>query len=207
VNRTSTKPAEPARRPYRQRARAEAAEANAERILDAFARRLETSWFDEIRLEDVAREAEVSVQTIVRRFGGKDGLLTAVHERFGREVMTRRQVVPGQAAEALEALLEDYELSGDLVIRALAQEARHPALKRMTDKGRAGHRAWLAGVFEPQLARLPAGARQARLDALVAATDVYIWKLVRRDMERPVAELRALMWRFITAALNPETSA
>ena len=37
-------------------------------------------WYDEITLDRVADEAGVTVQTIVRRFGGKAGLLDkAIH--------------------------------------------------------------------------------------------------------------------------------
>ena len=45
------------RRPYRQTARAAAAEATAQRIVDAFRVRLERLWFEDIRLEDVAQDA------------------------------------------------------------------------------------------------------------------------------------------------------
>lgn len=191
-----------ARRPYRQTARAAAAEVTSERIIDAFAARLRDEWFDEIRLEDVARAAEVSVQTVIRRFGGKEGLLDATRERMGREVLSVRDIAPGDIDRAIAALTEDYEATGDLLIRTLAQEARYPAVKAMTDVGRAGHRAWLAGTFAPWLDGLPPAEAQRRLDALVIATDVYVWKLVRRDMGRPVAELCELMRRLITAALS-----
>jgi hypothetical protein len=46
----------------------------------------------------------------------------------------------------------------------------------------------------------PEKARQ-RLDALVVATDLYVWKLIRRDMRRPIPELQALMERLFHAAL------
>jgi len=205
VSTTSAKITDQPRRAYRQRARAKAAEATAERILDAFARRLEQSWFDEIRLDDVAADAEVSVQTIVRRFGGKDGLLEATTSRLESQITARRQVRPGDDEAALRVLIEDYEAVGDLVLRALAQEARYPAIRGMTDLGRQSHREWLAGVFEAALAARPEAERRRRLDALVVATDVYVWKLVRRDLGRPLTELRALMRRMIDAALtDPE---
>lgn len=189
------------RRPYRQTARAKAAEATADRILEAFAARLRDGWFDEIRLDDVARDAGVAVQTIIRRFGGKEGLLDATVERVRDEVLGRRDVAAGDVAGAIRVLIEDYEALGDLVLRSLAQEDRYPAIRRMTDVGRAEHRAWIAHVFSPWLATLPPDVAQARLDSLVVATDLYVWKLIRRDMARPVAELKALMARLIPAAL------
>ncbi|MDB5449250.1 MAG: TetR/AcrR family transcriptional regulator [Phenylobacterium sp.] len=189
------------RRPYRQSVRARAAEETGERILDAFSARLRDGWFDEIRLEDVAAEAGVTVQTVIRRFGGKAGLLEAQGERLNTEVQGRRDVAPGDVPGAIEALLEDYEASGDLVMRSLAQEDRHPAIRRLTDLGRGNHRAWLDGVFAPWLAGLSADEARRRTDALVAATDVYLWKLLRRDMARPLPDYRRLVETLVAAAL------
>jgi AcrR family transcriptional regulator len=193
---------EPAKRTYRQAARAQAAEATAERILEAFVRRLRETWFDEIRLEDVANDAGVTVQTVIRRFGGKDGLLDATSMHVSAEVQRRRAVAPGDVASAVTTLLEDYEAAGDLFMRMLAQEDRYLPVKRLTDHGRAYHRAWVRGVFSPWLEVLPPLEAEARLDALVVVTDVYVWKLLRRDMGRTVAELRSLMEHMIAAALE-----
>ena len=38
-------------------------------------------------------------------------------------------------------------------------------------------------MFAPQLARLAGHARERRLTALFAATDIYLWKLLRRDLK------------------------
>src|SRR5215207_7199490 len=80
------------KRVYRQSARALAAEATGERILDAFDSQFRKRWFDEIRLEGVAREAGVTIQTVIRRFGAKEGLLDAMHQRLGGEIRQRREV-------------------------------------------------------------------------------------------------------------------
>src|SRR3954471_22170031 len=77
-------------RPYRQSARADAAAATAQRILDAFVERAERQWMDEIRLDEIAAAGGVPVQTVIGRFGGKQGLLAAMAERFGEEVQARR---------------------------------------------------------------------------------------------------------------------
>jgi AcrR family transcriptional regulator len=190
-----------AKREYRQTARADAAQATADRILDAFTARMEESWFEEIRLEDVAHDAGVSVPTVVRRFGGKEGLLDAAHQRMGEEIQGMRQVAPGDVEAAVRVLSEDYEANGDLVMRSLAQEDRYPAMKRMTDLGRRYHRNWVAQVFAPRLETLDRAAAEARLDTLVVATDVYVWKLIRRDMRRPPPAYRQAIARLIAAAL------
>lgn len=192
----------PTKRGYRQSARAQAAEETGLRILDAFDARLRDGWFDEIRLEDVARDAGVTVQTVIRRFGGKDGLLEAVRDRLSDEIQRRREVTPGDVAGALNVLVEDYEACGDMVMRCLGQEDRHAQMRRMTDIGRAFHRQWLERVFAPWLEPLPAAEARARTDALVVATDLYVWKLLRRDMQRPIAEYRRQVESFISAALD-----
>lgn len=193
----------PAKRAYNQGARARAAELTAARILDVFARRIRDDWFDQITLDQIALEAEVTVPTVVRRFGGKEGLLEAVQRRMAGEIHERRRIAPGDAQGAVAALVDDYEAAGDLVMRILAQEERHAPFKAMADEGRAAHRAWIAGIFAPWLDGLAAGPRQARLDALVVATDLYVWKLLRRDMGRGTAETQALMGTLVAAVIAP----
>jgi AcrR family transcriptional regulator len=196
------------RRRYRQTARAAAAEATVERVREAFAARLNAGWFDEIRLEDVARDAGVTVQTVIRRFGGKEGLLEAVIERMADEIPSRRRSTRGDIAGIVHALIEDYEVTGDLTLRMLAQEDRYPILRRFTDRGRRMHRDLVEANFAPWLDGQPAETARRRLDGLVVALDVYVWKLIRRDMRRPILELQALMERLAAAVLStadPET--
>lgn len=190
------------RRAYRQSARAAAAEATGERILDAFAAQLRERWYDEIRLEEVARDAGVTVQTVLRRFGSKERLLDAMHERLGREIRGRREVRSGDVCGAIDSLVEDYEEVGDLVMRTLAQEDRYPACRKMTDIGRAMHRAWIGKAFEPWLEAMAPEDRRRATDALVVAGDIYVWKLIRKDMKRPVAEYRALVENMCAAAIG-----
>ncbi len=190
------------RRPYRQTARAAAAEATAERIVQAFRARLEHQWFDEIRLEDVAGDAGVTVQTIIRRFGGKEALLAATSDQTAVEVMQTRGHPVGDPAAVIRAVIADYESVGDFIMRVLAQEERYPALRLQGDRGRVEHRAWIAAAFAPWLEDLDPEVARKRLDALVVATDLYVWKLIRRDMQRPVEELEAVMARLVDAALN-----
>ena len=189
-------------RSYKQGARAAAAEATGERILDAFIARLQDGWFDEITLDAIARDSGVTVQTVIRRFGGKEGLLEAAHTRFGAAIRARRATPRGDAKAAVAAIIEDYEAIGDLIMRMLAQEDRYAPLKAVADIGRASHRAWTGEQFAPWLERLEEPARTAAHDALVVATDIYVWKLVRRDFGRSTEALAATMRRLIAAALG-----
>src|ERR1700742_4822828 len=121
---------------YRQTARAEAAEATALRIIEAFNACMRSQWFDEITLEEVARLAGVTVRTVIRRYGSKDGLLKAFVEDFVPSVGLSRDTPPGNVAAAIARLVDVYEAWGDSVIRNLAQEQRHPALKPLLALGR-----------------------------------------------------------------------
>ncbi len=58
-------------------ARAQAVEATRTSILDALVELAMTRLFTEIGLDDVAARAGVSVQTVLRHFGTRDGLFDA----------------------------------------------------------------------------------------------------------------------------------
>src|SRR4051794_40087628 len=126
-------------RSYQQSARAQATEATGRRISEAFLALLLKHWFDEITLDQVAADATVTVQTVVRRFGGKEGLLSSAAETLANQINSRRAAAPGEIDQLVANLNSDYEKTGDAVIRLLALEPRHPALKRVLDLGRGEH--------------------------------------------------------------------
>jgi AcrR family transcriptional regulator len=169
-------------REYRMTARAASAAATGERILDAA---LEVFWerpSEQVSLDEVARRAGVSVQTVIRRYGGKEGLFAAAAERGSAAVRRQRDQAPvGDVAGAVRVLVEHYEAFGDRVLKMLAEQDRVPALARITDDGRALHRSWCARVFSAALTSRAGVDRQRRLAQLVAVCDVYTWKLLRRD--------------------------
>jgi AcrR family transcriptional regulator len=170
------------RRVYRMVARAEAAEATGERILDAA---IELFWdrpTDQISLSEVARRADVSTQTIIRRFRTKDELLAAAGEREATRVRRHRDTAPvGDTEGAVRVLVDHYEELGDRVLKLLAEEDRVPGLREIADRGRTLHRDWCARVFGPALARRRGRARDRLQAQVVAVCDVYMWKLLRRD--------------------------
>jgi AcrR family transcriptional regulator len=192
-------------RPYHQRARAQATAATAQRILEAFLERLMKQWFDEITLDGVAEDAGVTVQTVVRRFGGKEGLLSSAVKTLGAQINARRASPAGELERLVENLIKDYEETGDPVIRLLALEPRHPALREVLDFGRSEHRRWVASGFTAELGTMDTATRQQALDALVIVTDVYTWKLLRRDMARSVSTTENTIRLLIQATLTQFT--
>jgi AcrR family transcriptional regulator len=189
-------------RPYKQTARADAATAREAKILRSFRALLEERWLDELTLQDVAEGAGVTQQTVIRKFGGKEGLLEALVEQVKTEIILRRKASAGAVDEALDELLEDYEAVGDFIMRLLSQEGRFPVLAPFLEIGRRAHRAWAAGVFAPWLKSFKANEREETLDALVCATDLYLWHLLRRDLGHERAHVRAVLQRLVTGLLR-----
>ncbi len=188
-------------RVYRQTTRAQLAEETRRRIAVAFFECWRGRWFDEITLEEVAQRAQVSLRTVIRQFGGKEGLIGAVVTYVAPEVDTHRIVRPGDVDAAIERLFENYESDGDSTIRILAQEERLPGLAALLARARAGHRSTIDANFAPWLDPLASAKRQQALDALVVVMDVYAWKLLRRDMGHSEKDAKAMMLGLIRAVL------
>jgi AcrR family transcriptional regulator len=173
---------ETAKRPYRMTARADAARATAEGILDATIAVFWERPTDEVSLVEIARRAGTTKQTVLRRFQSKDLLFAAAAERaFAQTRDERDDVTPGEVEEAVGVLVAHYERLGDGVLRLLAEEGRNPVLREIADRGRDAHVAWCERSFAPTLEKLRGTARRRRLAQLVAVCDVYMWKLLRRD--------------------------
>ncbi|HEV7495757.1 helix-turn-helix domain-containing protein [Baekduia sp.] len=180
------------RRPYRQTARAAAAAATRERILDVATAHFLERFYDDVTLVAIAKEAGVSQQTVINHFASKEGLLEVVAGRLDPEHARHADL-----ADPVTNVVEDYEPFGDAVIRMLALEERVPALAPFLARGRTGHRAWVAGAFAGQLPDPADAAYDQALNLHVLATDIYTWKLLRRDMglslEQTIDHMRALI--------------
>ena len=178
------------RRQYVQAVRAEQTEANTQRIIAAaiavlhWARRME-----DITLEHIGRKSGVTVRTLLRRFGSRDGLLEAAFQVLSDKIERDRPATPpGDVEAAISSLVQQYEENGDLNIKGLEQEDELPLLHKMMEYGRSKHRAWISDTFAPQLAKLKEAVREQRITELYGATDVYLWKVFRRDMGLSVGE-------------------
>ena len=118
------------------------------------------------------------------------------------QIRDQRTAEPGDIDGAIDRVLALYERIGDSVIRNLAQEPRHDALKPLIDGGRRAHRTITAETFAPLLERLNSKDRRRAIDALVIATDIYTWKLLRRDMGRSLNETKAVMRDLVDGVLK-----
>jgi AcrR family transcriptional regulator len=178
-------------RAYTQTVRAAAAEETRLRIIRAAFDLLTERLTAEISLDDVAARAGVSVQTVLRRFGSKAELFQASLDLINSEIAEERRAPAGDVPTAIRVLVDHYEKHGDFALLMLAQENAYDHVQQMSAAGKQLHRGWVVDVFGPFLPPGTADHDEA-IDLLVVATDVYTWKLMRRDrgLSRPQAEHR-----------------
>ena len=171
------------KRRYRMVARADAAAATRRAIADAWLALFSELHYDEITLEVVAERAGVTVPTVIRHFGSKDELFVAVARDVADEEATRRaETAVGDIPKAVRALVEHYERIGDVILRLLAQEDRFAAMREVADSGRRIHYEWVDRAFGPLLESASGAERRYRRAEVVAVTDIYVWKVLRRDL-------------------------
>jgi AcrR family transcriptional regulator len=189
------------KRPYRMRERQRAVEQTRERILAAAFELFRVDPYDEVSLDAVASRAGVSRQTVHRQFGSKEDLMGAVIDwRQPQEEQADQQVAPGDVVGAVSQLVDRYETTGDAIVRFLALEGRIDPVDRLLEHGRRSHCGWIERVFGPLLP--DDERRQELVVALYAATDVMVWKLLRRDFGRSRAQTEASMRRLVKGVLS-----
>lgn len=169
------------------------------RILDATEALLRTAPVDSVTLQAIAETAGVAVQTVLRHTGSREGCLELVGQRVADRVRVQRESSPpGDVRGALIALMDHYEREGLLILSLLAQEPRGGFAAEAAARGRDYHRAWVEASLAIHVVR----PSQSTVDALVAATDLYVWKLLRQDLHRsPEATLEAVA-RLVDAVLE-----
>jgi AcrR family transcriptional regulator len=171
----------PGKRRYSMQLRGAKAEATKARIRQAAVELHAEYMWDDFTLDEVARRAGTTVQTVLRKYGHKEALAALAMQASGERL--RPATPPGDVPAAIRVLYDDYEEIGDRVIRYLVDEARHPAFAPMVELGRQAHRKWVETAFASQLGARRQSARLCLLHALIAVTDVYVWKLLRRDLK------------------------
>jgi AcrR family transcriptional regulator len=191
------------KRRYAMTARAEQAAATGDRVLDAMLRAYAITPYDLLRLDDVAADAGVTVQTVLRRFGSKAGLLVALVVReSGRIAAGRASAAGSDVGDVLHALVAHYETYGDLIATMYADAVRVEGLAPVARTARESHVAWCVAVFADALADLDEAGRRRRTAQVVALLDATTWRILRREqglstqeVETALAELLAPLVR------------
>jgi AcrR family transcriptional regulator len=191
-------------RRYDMGARQQAKNATRDAIIDAAIDTFMAERSFSVTLPAVAERADVTVKTVLRHFGNREGLIEAAWSHAWDDVMAERRPPSDDAGAALRVLIAHYERRGKMVLAMLADE-KEPRARQMTDSGRLAHREWVEQVFTGRLPE-PGSGRGRLIDVLVVATDVYAWKLLRLDRGLSVDEVCDRMM-FMTDALLTETVA
>ena len=187
-------PVDHPKRSYRKTTRAETERATGEAIVLAALSAFSSKPFDRVTLQSVAGEAGVTVQTVIRRFGSKEGLFEHLTERETARVLASRDVDPHMGfAAALEALLNHYETDGDIMLNFIAQEHLFEPIHRIVENGRRIHRQWVERHCEEILSGSSGAKRERLLHAAIVSTDLSTWKLLRRDLRLDLSEAKAII--------------
>lgn len=189
-------------RSYTMSSRADAVASTKARIATAALELLMERRFDDVTLSDIAAAAGVSHQTVLNHFESKEGVAFAAADLVVASTNDARSgVTPGDTVGAIRRLVADYEQIGDANARWAMDVEHLGSLAPLIEQARHSHRAWLEAAFEPHL---PAAgkARRRVVNALHAATDVYTWKLLRRDLGVSRAETERTMAHLVDGALG-----
>ena len=186
-----------ARRSYQQRARADTSAALHTAILDAFDEIFLPDPARVFTLDEVAERASTTVQTILRHFGTKGGLIEAAARRGLVQSQAGRDKVPaGDITAIIEYLAGHYESIAPTMLAMLAFEVHVPEVARIETEGREMHRIWIERVFAPLLHDIPPREYRRRVATLIAVTSLSTWKVLRmeqginrRDYQRTIRDL------------------
>lgn len=179
---------------YRQTVRAARTAETGRRILEAALTLFDERGYDGCTLSAVADAAGVSMQTVIRRFDDKEGLVRAAGELASASIRERRDEAPvGDLERLVHNLVDHYETEGRSALRILADEHLSPALAGFAQAGRDYHAAWCERVFAPFLAGLTPAVRRRRLAQLIAICDVFTWKLLRLQRGLSAAQTRTAL--------------
>lgn len=183
--------------------RTAAAEATRERIVEAAREAFNEKWYGDVTMRGVAEAAGVALQTVVNHFSSKEALFIAASERNVEGIEKARwSLTPGDVKAAVTALVKDYERNGDAIVRMLAVEDHVPVVGPFIALGRQEHEAWVEQMFPEALEGLQGKVRRRRIGQLVVATDVYTWKLLRRDKGLDRKETTTAMYELVMSLHN-----
>lgn len=182
--------------------RSKLAEMTEERILKALAELFLEESLRDITLEKIAERSGVTVRTILRKFGTKEGLFKTSQELdiVGLENIKEKTRV-GDIGHIVQTMLEEYESTGLAGIRLLALEHEMALAADFLKKGREVHSKWVERVFAPYLPTDDEKKRHAMLGALYVETDINGWRLLRLDLGYSLEQTREILIKKIKGTI------
>ena len=176
------RPAPPTKRRYTMRRRAASAAATRRRILDAAVELFLANGYDDVTLALVAKQAGVSLQTVLRKFGSKDALLVAASRSQRNDELAQRAVPAGDVGAVARVLADRYEATAPTMMQFIALEERIDSVAIVLRRARQAHRRWLAQTFARELPNPRHSLYARRLAQLFGATEFYVWVSWRRRL-------------------------
>jgi AcrR family transcriptional regulator len=175
--------------------RAQNAARTRDNIISATEKLLAEKSLEEISLNAIASQAGVTVQTVLRHMDSRDGCLQAVAEKVHIRVKKQRAINENEnISDAIENLIAHYEKEGKLVLNILAQEQSTDSFaSELTTIGRNYHRKWVEKCFKPYLDN----RKPEVIDCLIVATDIYTWKLLRKDLGRTRSQTKKAVLKMV----------
>lgn len=189
-----------ARRKYDVTQRRLAMAGTKEQILAAARSRFLSEPYEDVTLNDVADDAGVTKQTVLNHFGSKGELFLAAAESTGP---FRAEYDGSSVEDAVEFLVDEYEVYGDTLVRLLLVEHRVDELGPFLSDGRANHTRWVEKAFSQDLPGDP-DHRTLVVHAVAAALDVHVWKVLRRDRGLPVDTVVSILNSLVRGALQTQ---
>ncbi|OCX16568.1 TetR family transcriptional regulator [Mesorhizobium hungaricum] len=176
-------------------------DANRKRILESALALFLERPFEDVTLQAIAEASGVSHQTVLNHFESKDGVAAGSAEILAhRTAAARSKAVPNNIRSIIDTLVDDYEQIGDANARWAASSERLGSLAALLDVARTNHQAWLDEMFSDHLPK-SAKSRSRTVNALHAATDVYVWKLLRRDLRLGRSETQEVIETLVNGVI------
>ena len=189
-------------RTYDMAKRAAGADRTSARIAEHTENLLSTMPIGDVTLQAIAAGSGVSIQTVLRHMGSREGCFAAVGERVSTRIQAQLgNSTSGNVGAAISDLCAHYEAEGRLVLNLLQQEhGGEPIAHQAATAGRIFHRDWVERCFAP----LVSEPDEATVDALVVVTDLYVWKLLRLDLGRSAESTRSIITNMVRAQLEAQ---
>ena len=138
-------------RKYDMTKRTNRAEKTKERIIKSTEILLATGPLAEVTLPAIAKGANITVQTVLRQMGSRDGCLRAVANLVYERIDSQRgHTKPGDVDSAISTLIAHYETESALILNLLQQVNKGETFaKNAAERGQIYHRKWVEDSFEP----------------------------------------------------------
>ena len=170
-------------RAYDMTKRSDAVGGTRRRIAEAALALFKERDYEAVSLDQIARAAGVSHQTVLNHCENKAGVLLAAGELFSEEIRElEADAIPGDVTSVVHTTCVRYEVLGDANARWATMGTRAPEVAEGLARGRLGFQAWLEEVLGGHLPTDDPDERRRVLLGLHAALDVFTWKLLRRDL-------------------------